>query len=78
LGFIVRLLKNFWKIHRISGEIILEHFEPSPPTNFTGRAWIEILKPAKFFLARARPEILFLVVLDYKIRERPTQARPEN
>jgi hypothetical protein len=36
---------------------------PGPPMNFTERAWAEILKPAKFFLARARPEMLFLFVL---------------
>jgi hypothetical protein len=46
--------------------LIPEHFEPGPtrpapglPTNLTGRAWAEILKPAKNFLARARPEMLF-------------------
>jgi hypothetical protein len=78
-----------------SSGIIPEHFEPGPTrpagpararpasgplTNLTGRAWAEILKPAKFFLARARPEMLFLVVLHYKIRGRPAQARarPEN
>jgi hypothetical protein len=48
---------------------------PGPPTNLTGRAWVEILKPAKFFLARARPEMLFLVVLHYKMCGRPAQAR---
>jgi hypothetical protein len=46
-----------------------------PPTNLTGRAWAEILKPAKIFLARARPEMLLLVVLHYKIRGRPAHAR---
>jgi hypothetical protein len=46
-----------------------------PPTNLTGRAWAEILKPAEIFLAQARPEMLFLVVLHYKIRGRPAQAR---
>jgi hypothetical protein len=53
---------------------------PGPPTDLTGRAWAEILKPAKFFLARARPEMLFLVVLHYKMRGQPAQARarPEN
>jgi hypothetical protein len=53
---------------------------PGPPTNFTRRAWAEILKPAKCFFARARPEMLFLVVLQYKMRERSAQARarPEN
>jgi hypothetical protein len=64
-------------------ETIPQHFEPGPlsrpapgpPTNLTGRAWAEILKPAKKFLARARPEILFLVVLHYKMRRRPAQAR---
>jgi hypothetical protein len=43
--------------------------------NFTGRAWAEILKRVKFFLARAWPEMLFLVVLHYKKRGRPAQAR---
>jgi hypothetical protein len=68
---------------------IPEHFEsgptrstgpagPSPPTNLTGRAWAEILKPATIVLARARPEMLFLVVLHYKIRGQPARARPEN
>jgi hypothetical protein len=73
---------------------IHEHFEPGParavgparaqsalgpPTNLTRWAWAEILKPAKFFLARAQPEMLFLVVLHYKIRGWPaqTRARPE-
>jgi hypothetical protein len=39
----------------------------------------EILKPEKIFLARARPEMLFLVVLHYKMRGRPAQAlaRPD-
>jgi hypothetical protein len=48
---------------------------PGPPTNLTGRAWAKILKPAKNFLARARPEMLFLVVLHYKMRGQPAQAR---
>jgi hypothetical protein len=48
---------------------------PSPPMNFIGRAWAEILKPVKIFLARARPEMLFIVVLHYKIRRWPAQAR---
>jgi hypothetical protein len=63
---------------------IPEHFElgparpaPSPPTNLTHRAWAEILKTAKLFFARARPEMLFLVVLHYKMRGRPAQARAE-
>jgi hypothetical protein len=31
-----------------------------PSTNLTGRAWAEILEPAKFFFwARAQPEMLF-------------------
>jgi hypothetical protein len=55
---------------------------PGPPTDLTGRAWAEILKLAKFFLAQARPEMLFLVTLHYKMRGRPAQAwaraRPEN
>jgi hypothetical protein len=53
---------------------------PGTPTNLTGRAWAEILKPAEIFLARAWPEMLFLVVLHYKMRGRPAQARagPEN
>jgi hypothetical protein len=52
---------------------------PGPPTNHTRRVWAEILKPTNFFLARARPEMLFLVVLHYKMRGRPAQvqARPE-
>jgi hypothetical protein len=69
---------------------IPEHFEPGPttpagrararpalgpPTNLTGRAWVEILKPVKKFLARARPEMLFSVVLHYKMRGRLAQAR---
>jgi hypothetical protein len=33
------------------------------------------LEAREIFLARARPEMLFLVVLHYKIRKRPTQAR---
>jgi hypothetical protein len=37
--------------------------------------WVEILQPAKNFLARAQPEILFLAILHYKPHERPTQAR---
>jgi hypothetical protein len=57
--------------------IISEHFWPGPPTNLTGRAWVEILKPVKKILARARPEMLFLVILHYKIRGWPAQARPE-
>jgi hypothetical protein len=36
--------------------------------------WAEILKLAIFF-ARARPAVLFLVVLHYKMRGRPAQAR---
>jgi hypothetical protein len=53
---------------------------PGPPTKLTGREWAEILKPAKKILVRARPEMLFLVILHYKIRGRPAQARalPEN
>jgi hypothetical protein len=66
-------------------EAILEHFQPGPlarpvpgpPTNLTGRPWAKILKPAKIFLARARPEMLFLVVLHYKMRGRPAQARAQ-
>jgi hypothetical protein len=34
---------------------------PGPPMDLTGRAWAEIFKPAKFFLARALHEMLFLV-----------------
>jgi hypothetical protein len=64
---------------------IHEHFEPGPqarpgpapgpPANLNGHAWAVILKPAKIFLARARPEMLFLVVLHYKTHWRPAQAR---
>jgi hypothetical protein len=54
---------------------ILSTARPGPPMNLTGRAWAEILKPANFFFARARPEMLFLVVLHYKMRGRPAQAR---
>jgi hypothetical protein len=50
---------------------------PGPPTNLTGRAWEEILKPAKFFFYRARPEMLFLVILHYKMRGRPAQAQDQ-
>jgi hypothetical protein len=49
--------------------------EPGLPTDLTGWAWVEILKPAKKFLARARPEMLFLANLQYKICGRPAQAR---
>jgi hypothetical protein len=51
---------------------------PGPPTNLTGRTWAEILKPANCF-GPSRPEMLFLVVLRYKICGRPgqAQARPE-
>jgi hypothetical protein len=38
------------------------------------RSW----SPRKLFLARTRPEMLFLVVLHYKMRGRPARARPEN
>jgi hypothetical protein len=60
---------------------ILEHFKPGsarwldPPTNLSGRAWAEISKLAKKILARAWTEMLFLVILHYKIRGRPAQAR---
>jgi hypothetical protein len=63
---------------------IPEHFEPGPGparprTLLDGRgqrSW----SPRKNFLARVRPEMLFLVVLLYKMRGRPAQARsrPEN
>jgi hypothetical protein len=36
-----------------------------------GRSW----SPRKNFLARAQPEMLFLVTLHYKMRGRPAQAR---
>jgi hypothetical protein len=49
---------------------------PGPPTNLTGWAWAEILKPAKKFLARARPEMLFLVVLHYKCAGGPIKPGP--
>jgi hypothetical protein len=71
---------------------ILEHFEPGP-TRWPGlglaRArpshepyWAGVgrdLEARKIFLARARPEMLFLVVLHYKMCGRPAQAqaRPE-
>jgi hypothetical protein len=50
------------------------------PTDLTGQAWVEILKLTKKFLARARSEMLFLVVLHYKMRGWPdpdleTEAR---
>jgi hypothetical protein len=50
---------------------------PSPPTNLIGRAWVEILKPAKIFLARAQPEMLFLVVLHYKCAGGPPKPGPD-
>jgi hypothetical protein len=34
------------------------------------------LEAFEFFLARVRPEMLFLVTLHYKIRGRPAGARP--
>jgi hypothetical protein len=37
------------KEHYIFFTHIPEHFEPGSPTNLTGRAWAEILKPAIFF-----------------------------
>jgi hypothetical protein len=49
----------------------LSILSPGPPTNLTGQAWVEILKLTKIFLARARTEMLFLVVLHYKMRGRP-------
>jgi hypothetical protein len=36
---------------------------------------IRDLEARKKFFARARPEMLFLVVLHYKMRGRPAQAR---
>jgi hypothetical protein len=61
-------------------ETIPEHFEPGPGprqahprTLLDGRgkrSW----SPRKVFLARAQPEMLFLVVLHYKIRGRPAPS----
>jgi hypothetical protein len=56
---------------------ILSPARPGLPMNVIGRAWAEILKPAKKHLARARPEMLFLVVLHYKMCGRPAQARAQ-
>jgi hypothetical protein len=65
-----------------------EHFEPGPararPANES--YWTGVgrdLKVREFFLARAWHEMLFLVVLQYKMRGRapspgPARARPEN
>jgi hypothetical protein len=44
--------------------------------NLTGRAWAEILKYAKLFLARARSKMLFLVVLHYKCARGPPKPGP--
>jgi hypothetical protein len=72
---------------------IPEHFKPGRPAG-PARArpagparhepyWTGVgrdLEAREIFLARARPEMLFLVVLHYKMRGRPAhaQARPEN
>jgi hypothetical protein len=42
-----------------------------------GKAWVEILKPAKKFLTRVWLEMLFLAILHYKICGRPVQARAQ-
>jgi hypothetical protein len=85
-----RNMGNARPLAEFNHSAIPEHFEPDPtrpagparaqpasgpPTNLTRRAWAEILKPAKFFLAQARPEMLFLVVFHYKMRGRPAKAR---
>jgi hypothetical protein len=71
--------------------IIPEHFEPGPtrpagpaqarpapgpPTNLTGRAWAEILKPAKIFLAQAQPEMLFWLFYTIKCAGGPPKPGP--
>jgi hypothetical protein len=45
-----RLVVKLCKDHRGA---FLARPAPCPPTNLTGWAWAEILKPAKFFLDRA-------------------------
>jgi hypothetical protein len=46
-----------------------------PSTNLTGRGVGRDLEARDFSLARARPEMLFLVILPYKMCGRPAQAR---
>jgi hypothetical protein len=53
---------------------IPEHFESEPglPTNFTRRAGVgRDLEAREFFFVRARPEMMFLVLLHYKMCGRP-------
>jgi hypothetical protein len=59
---------------------IPEHFEPGPACTWPAHEpyWAGVgrdLEAREFFLARARPKMLFLVVLHYKMRGRPAQAR---
>jgi hypothetical protein len=49
--------------------------EPSPPIDLTGWVWAQILQLEKKILARARSEMMFLVILHYKMCRWPAQAR---
>jgi hypothetical protein len=60
--------------------VIPEHFEPGPARARPAHEpyWPGVgrdLEAREFFLSRARPEMLFLVVLHYKMRGRLAQAR---
>jgi hypothetical protein len=78
----------FWEWRDQCSNIIPEHFEPGParwPNPSPARArpahepyWTGVgkdLEAREFFFARARLEMLFLVVLHYKMCGRPAQAR---